>query len=64
LRAAVEYQSKLKAEIELEKSSKQKAEQVASELEQICTSLKHRSLAFAIQRAREVRKAREAEERN
>jgi hypothetical protein len=48
LRAAVEYQSKLKAEIELEKSSKQKAEQVASELEQICTSLKHRSLAFAI----------------
>lgn len=64
LKAAEEEQARLKAEIELEKSAKQKADQVANELAQLCTGLRHKSLAQAIQRAREIRKVREAEEQN
>jgi len=64
LRVAEEEQAKLKAEIELEKSAKQKADQVANELAQLCTGLRHKSLAQAIQRAKEIRKVREAEAQN
>ena len=37
------------------------AEQIAKEMTDVCRSLKHKSLAFAMQRAKEARLAKEAQ---
>jgi hypothetical protein len=61
-KAAMEEQEALRLEIEREKEAKARAEALNAELNVVCNNLKHKALAFAMQQAREKRKADEAKQ--
>jgi hypothetical protein len=51
---------RLQSETEFERSLKVKQEKLNQELERVCNKLKHKALAYVVQRARERRKTEEA----
>ena len=59
---ALKDQEELKIAIEEERKAKEEAEKLSQEMSVVCSSLRHKTLAFAMQRAKEARLTKEAQD--